>query len=397
MKREPEHPQLEVLIVAPTGQDAALLASVLAREGMASGVFKTVGELSSRLKSDAGALVVSEEALGNEAVAFLNDVFLSQEPWCDLPLIVLTGSGETTLASLRVLKKLSPAGNVTLLERPFRPITLISALQGALRARTRQYQVRALLESQAQATRIRDEFFSIASHELKTPLTSLKLQTQMSERMINSGNPAAFSAERIKKLVVATGNQVDRLTRLVEDMLDVSRISRGKLMIQRSRFDLAQLAREVLENLMPQLSAAGCEVTFTAESEVLGCWDRYRIEQVINNLLTNAIRYSPGRPVRVSVGYTQQAATVTVADQGMGIAPENLERIFGRFERAVLARNISGLGLGLYICREIMESHHGTIRAESKLGEGSAFTLELPFAEVLTNSKGSANLLFGDA
>src|SRR4051812_27280643 len=162
LKADPSHEaagaQEEVLILAPTGQDARLIALALSRESIRSHSFTDADSLIGRLASDAGALILAEEALSPQVLDQLNPVLAAQEPWSDLPIIVMTTSGETTLASVRVLHAFSPAGNVTLLERPFRPITLVSALQVALRARRRQYQVRALLESQIEATRVRDEF-----------------------------------------------------------------------------------------------------------------------------------------------------------------------------------------------------------------------------------------------
>jgi signal transduction histidine kinase len=374
-----EYPQ-QVLILAPTGQDAALITKTLEKEKLESEIYRTIEELTNRLKKDAGAILIAEEALSISGISLLNRVLDAQEPWSDIPIIVMTSGGNTTLASLQIIKEFTPSGNITLLERPFRPITLISSLQVALRARRRQYQVRDLLEFQIQATRIRDEFISIASHELKTPLTSLKLQTQINQRLLKRGDPAALSEYRVSKLVETTGTSVDRLSRLVEDMLDVSRIHSGKMHIQKSEFDLSGLVQNVVDHFMPQLAEVGSEARLSLQPEVIGCWDRFRIEQVVNNLLTNAIRYSPAQPIEITVSKTAERACLVVQDHGIGIAKENQERIFQRFERAVLSENISGLGLGLYICREIVLSHGGTIGVQSELGAGARFTVELPLS-----------------
>lgn len=367
-----------VLIHAPTGRDAFLIANVLQREGITSESFAAPDKVFARLGRDAGALLLAEEAITPPLIRDLNIFLEKQEPWSDIPVIVMTSGGETTLASLRVLRAFAPSGNVTLLERPFRSITLVSALQVALRARRRQYEVRSLLQKQAEATRVRDEFISVASHELKTPLTSLKLQAQLSKRQFRGAGAESYSRERVDKLVDSTERQVDRLVRLVEDMLDISRITTGKLAMQKGPVDLEELASEVVERISPQIAAAGCELHINLQSGINGHWDRFRIEQVITNLLTNAVRYSPGRPVWVSTERDGQKARLTIRDEGPGIAKENQERIFQRFERAVNSRSISGLGLGLYICREIAESHGGTINVQSSVGEGASFVVELP-------------------
>jgi signal transduction histidine kinase len=370
--------QQEILIVAPTGQDATLLANALRRESMFAEIYPDLERACARLREEAGVILVAEEALTESGISALRELLGRQEPWSDIPVVVMTGGGAPTLTSLRILKAFASSGSVTLLERPFRSITLISTLQVALRARRRQYQVRELLEMALQATRLRDEFISIASHELKTPLTSLKLQTQLNKRH-QAKDPAAFS-EKVTRLIHVTDTQVDRLTRLVEDMLDISRISTGKLVMQKSEFDLADLAREVVDRFMPQLKSAGCDAEVRAPAPVPGRWDRYRLEQVLNNLITNAIRYAPGKPIEIEVLLDGPRARLTVADRGKGIDPANRERIFQRFERAVDSGNISGLGLGLYICRQIVETHGGTIRVESELGLGSRFVVEVPVA-----------------
>ncbi len=368
---------MEILVLAPTGQDATLLTSALGREGLDCRAFASAEALCAYARQGAGALLMAEEALSPAAIAQVNEILRTQEPWSDLPLIVMTSSGESTLSSLRIFRAFSPAGNISLLERPFRQITLVSALQVALRARRRQYQVQELLESQVRATNIRDEFISVASHELKTPLTALKLQSQVTKRYAQN-DPNSLTKERVTKLIDMTCSQVDRLSRLVEDMLDVSRISSGKLALRKEDFDLATLVEEVVDRFQPQLEAVHCQVNIIRESDVSGEWDRYRIEQVISNLLTNAMRYAQGKPIHIRVSQTGETACLEIRDEGSGIAAQDQERIFQRFERAVVSHNISGLGLGLFICRQIVESHGGKIQLQSTLGEGSSFQVLLP-------------------
>lgn len=226
------------------------------------------------------------------------------------------------------------------------------------------------------AVKARDEFLSIASHELKTPLTSLMLQTQLLQRRQERGE--VLPPESVKRVLDQTTRQTERLARLVNDMLDISRLAAGKLALETEMFDLAELASDVVAKLGPQLSEAQCEVSVQAPEPVVGTWDRYRLEQVLTNFLTNAARYAAGKPVEVSVRRLEHRAELRVRDNGRGIAQEDQERIFRKFERAVGGREVGGLGLGLFIVREIVEMHGGTVRVESGVGRGAAFTVALP-------------------
>ena len=366
---------LAALLLCPTGQDAHLIASVLMHESVNSKVTKCLDELCKMDYEDAGVIIVAEEALTKEGVDILNDKLSNQMPWSDIPIILLTsGGGRSKQFKLKRLEVFVTSGNVTLLERPLQPLTLLSATQVALRSRKRQFQVRSLLQSQMEATKIRDEFISIASHELKTPLTSLKLQTQMTKRQIV--RPDAALAEKMRKQLDYTIHQIDRLNKLVDDMLDISRISTGKLNITKTKFDFSLLLEELIDRFTPQFEAVGIKVRTDIKPEVIGNWDSYKLEQVINNLFSNAIRYSPHKPLTITLRTQGEKAILNVKDEGMGIAAKNLERIFERFER--ISSVTSGLGLGLYITRQILDLHDGTIRAESELGQGSNFIIELP-------------------
>jgi PAS domain S-box-containing protein len=241
--------------------------------------------------------------------------------------------------------------------------------------------IKALHQRAEASLQARDEFLSIASHELKTPLTSLRLQVQTRTRKLSRGNFAAFSPDRLEKMNVNDMRQIERITRLIDDMLDISRINTGKLTIELERFDLCSLASEVIERYREHLEAQGSQVILSCCDPVEGNWDRFRIEQVLANLLTNAMKYGAGKSVEVSVSRQGTRATLKVRDHGIGIAKENLVRIFQRFERAVAAREISGLGLGLYITKQIVEMHGGSIQVESEIGEGSTFILKLPIEE----------------
>jgi len=236
---------------------------------------------------------------------------------------------------------------------------------------------RLFLEAQ-NAIRARDEFLSIASHELKTPLTSLKLQLQMALRGVDPEKNLVPSPEKLAKVLKIFNEQVNRLTNLIEDLLDVSRISAGKLILRRETLNLGQLANEVVEQFSAIATEAHCSVELKINNEVSGVWDRTRIEQTIVNLLSNAIKYAPNSPITIDVASDDANATIIVQDLGPGIPKDQHTKIFDRFERVTTSKNINGLGLGLYIVSEIVHSHSGSIRVESEAGQGAKFIVTLP-------------------
>jgi signal transduction histidine kinase len=168
------------------------------------------------------------------------------------------------------------------------------------------------------------------------------------------------------------------LGELVERLLDVSRIAGDKLAMSVEEFDLVAAVRQVVDDLRDAAVGAGSDVRLVAPACLVGQWDKARIEQAVTNLLSNAIKYGEGKPIDVSIHTVDGQARLVVADQGIGISPSDVERIFGRFERAVSMRHFGGLGLGLYVTRNIVEAHGGTIRVSSRAGHGSSFTIELP-------------------
>jgi predicted ATPase/signal transduction histidine kinase/tRNA A-37 threonylcarbamoyl transferase component Bud32 len=229
-----------------------------------------------------------------------------------------------------------------------------------------------------EAIRLRDEFLSVASHELYTPMTSLMLSLQ-------SMVPAAkaeqlLEPKALRKRLELVSRQGQRLIRLIGELLDVSRIETGSLLLMPADIELGTLVRDVVERLEPDLTRAQCALSIQASAPVNGRWDGSRLDQVVTNLLSNAIKFGPGNPIEISVSAEAGVARLAVRDHGIGISPELQERIFNRFERAVPAKHYGGLGLGLYISRRIVEAHGGSIRVESQPGAGATFTVELPCA-----------------
>jgi PAS domain S-box-containing protein len=236
----------------------------------------------------------------------------------------------------------------------------------------------ARLYAQAQrAIRLRDEFLSIASHELKTPLTPLALKLQCMKRTLPVESLGG-AAERMRADLELAQRQVRRLAELIDGLLDVSRIRAGRLQLELELVDLSALVHELVERYEPQAQRVQSRLSLDAGASILGRWDRSRLEQVVSNLLSNALKYGAGRPVHVGVSASGGTARLVVRDEGIGIEPQSLHRIFQRFERAVSERNYGGLGLGLYIAQQIMEAHGGTVSAESAPGQGATFTVTLP-------------------
>lgn len=246
--------------------------------------------------------------------------------------------------------------------------------QKEVQERNNELRVRA-----EQALKARDEFLSIASHELKTPITSLRLQVQLAKKRREQKDPLAYSMERLDALIDLTDKQTERITRLVDDMLDISRIRAGKLTIKKEEIVLHQLIAEILGRMEQTLKNAETPVSLECPEDIIGHWDKMRMEQVIVNILTNTIKYGNKQPVFIQVQTKSNRILLSFKDRGIGIALDAQDRIFERFEREVNFNEVSGLGLGLFITRQIIEAHGGKIWVESDgLNRGSTFYVELP-------------------
>jgi PAS domain S-box-containing protein len=232
-------------------------------------------------------------------------------------------------------------------------------------------------EELKRAVEARDEFLSIASHELRTPLSTLLLNLDSLKRQLSPTN----TDEKTRRKLESALRQTVRMEKLVSSLLDVARIAAGRLELEREESNLAEIVRQCVDRLGEQALGAGSPIALHGSRDIMGRWDRMRLEQVVTNLLSNAIKYGDGKPIEVSVEVEGGQAMVRVRDSGIGIAAEHLGRIFDRFERAVSARNYSGLGMGLYITRQIVEAHGGEIVVESEVGRGSIFSVLLPMGE----------------
>jgi signal transduction histidine kinase/CheY-like chemotaxis protein len=392
-KVDPESWDERVLILAPTGRDASLTGKYLAESGVSVEPCAAMEELCEKLSAGAGAALISEEALTPHALRCLVEALGRQPAWSDFPLVILT-SGGATPANLGTLKSLGEVGNTTLVERPTRVITLVSAIQSALRARRRQYQVRDHLaaEKRAQdeaiearnqadaANRAKDLFLATLSHELRTPLTAvlgwahILRNTKMDEETVRHGL-------QVIERNAASQNQ------LIDDLLDVSRIITGKLRLEVRPVELIPVIEAAVDSVRQAVDARDIElgVEFDAGSDLVR-GDPARLQQVIWNLLSNAIKFTPkGGRVEVRLEHRGSDVLIKVSDTGQGITPEFLPYVFERFRQAdgSTTRAHGGLGLGLAVVRHLVEQHGGTVSAQSA-GErqGATFMVSLPIAAV---------------
>ena len=398
-KLDHDHGDERVLILAPTGRDASLTGKYLAEAGSTVEACAGIEELCEKLSAGAGAALISEEALTPPALQCLVEALGQQPAWSDFPLVVLTGGGGISPAHLGTLKSLGEVGNMTLIERPTRVITLVSAIQSALRARRRQYQVRDHLEAEKRAqeeavearkqaesaNRAKDLFLATLSHELRTPLTAVLGWARILRSMKMDEATAQHGLQIIERNAVSQ-NQ------LIQDLLDVSRIITGKLRLNTRQVELIPVIEAAVDSVQQAVEARDIEldVEFKTESDLVR-GDPDRLQQVIWNLLSNAIKFTPkGGRVGVSLERHGSDVQIKVSDTGQGISAEFLPHVFERFRQAdgSSTRAHGGLGLGLAVVRHLVEQHGGTVSAESA-GErqGATFTVNLPIPAVNTPSE----------
>ncbi|HSC66231.1 MAG TPA: hybrid sensor histidine kinase/response regulator [Cellvibrio sp.] len=256
------------------------------------------------------------------------------------------------------------------------------------RVQVRQ-QVEALEKSQQQlhatqaelerALKMRDDFISLVAHELRTPLNTLHIETQLRQLQLQRGDLSVFNAERLNSMVERDNRQIQSMIRLINDMVDVSRVT-NNLCIRPGQVNLSQLVARVVDDFARQAEATGSCFNLELDEDVVGIWDDFRVEQIIINLITNALRYGGGKPVTVRLSAMETNVEIHVEDQGRGIPADEQQRIFEKFERLGNKDVKEGLGMGLYIARQLAEAHGGKLGVRSKLGEGSCFVLQLPLA-----------------
>ncbi len=366
-----------VLLLAPTGRDALLASRVLSEAGIGAHICTNLEDLQRGIREGAGAVLVTEDGLSLTAVADLADVLANQPTWSYLPVLVFSGGEDKGEAVAPPIRRLVEVADVTLLDRPTRKVTLISAVQAALRARKRQYQVRDFLSQLEKSVRERDQFLAMLGHELRNPLGAILTSVQLMEQK----DAKALTRER-----TVIDRQTRLLSRLVDDLLDVSRVTSGKIALERVPVDVRELVERCVQGQAVTASSRRIDLTLSLEENSLVIeGDPVRLEQIVNNLLTNALKYTPsGGQVAVTLAADGPNAEIRVKDTGVGIDPDVLSRVFDLFTQAerTLDRAQGGLGIGLTLVRSLVALHGGTVRAESSgRGEGSTFVVRLPLAQ----------------
>jgi len=330
--------------------------------------------------------VVAEEALAEADMPGLRELLDAQPAWSDLPLVLVAGAG----ARLRALvERVFPeAGNVTLLERPLNPLTLVSAIQVGLRARSRQLEVRDLLQKLQEALKQRDDFLAMLAHELRNPLAPMRNAMYLLKRL-QDPQPVVGKVRDILE------RQVNHMARMVDDLLDMARLGRGKIVLEPERLDLNVAVTAAMEDCLPAVRARSHRVTTQLSGEPLPvAADSARLDQLLSNLILNAAKFTPsGGEIFVATRRDGNMALVSVRDTGVGIRPEMLEAVFAPFAQddQTLARSAGGLGIGLSIARSIAELHGGSLVARSEgLNRGALFEAGVPLAAAPAAGRGSA-------
>jgi signal transduction histidine kinase len=304
----------------------------------------------------------------------LAELMRGSEKTMAIPIIFVTAGAIDTKHTFMGYE----AGAVDFLYKPLDPRSVRSKVRVFLELEEKRLVIKAQMEELTKALRFRDEFLSMVSHELKTPLTSLRLQLQMTLRRLTKKEGAPIDFDKLLKTFTSADRQVVNLNRLIEELIDVSRIRTGQMTIHPMALDLSLVAKEVFERMSEQLKLAQCPVKFELEEPLMVNCDSLRIEQVITNLLSNAVRYAPHGLITIRSWSDKNFAYLSIQDSGQGIRLEKQKTIFERFERDSKDPGIDGLGLGLYIVKQIVTAHRGDIELVSPPGEGAIFTLKLP-------------------
>ena len=368
---------LRVLILAPFGRDGRLMSQVLGDAGIDALTVDDGEELIAQLSHETGAILVTEEALDAKLARNLSEILSKQPPWSDLPIIILTGQPLLT-AQARSSAQLGPRANITLVDRPVRMKTLVTTAEAVLRFRTRQYEIRDLMDALERRVQERDRFLAILGHELRNPLGAILLATQMADP-----ESTKLDGEHVQRIE----RQTRHLTRLVNDLLDLSRVTSGKIVLKKRVIDFKALIVEVIQTLEAVAETQKLKLSFRCdEPRVLVEGDATRLDQIVSNVLTNALKYTPaGGHVEAMLECRNGQAILRVRDDGVGIAEERLGNIFELFAQAenAIGRAQGGMGIGLALVKNLVELHGGTVTASSDgVGKGSEFSITFPLAAV---------------
>lgn len=392
----PELPPVvqRVLLLLGTARDTKLTCELLEQHGLQSKACGNAQQLRLEIDAGAGAVLVAEECLDEGAHDALLSALDAQPAWSDLPILVLTRSGAD---SIPVGEAVASLGNVTLLERPLRVAGLVTVVRSALRARFRQYQIQANLktleearDAEALATRRKDEFLAMLAHELRNPLAPIRTGLFVLE--MDDSDPV-----RRRTLLEMMERQVDHLVRLVDDLLESSRLSRGKIQLQREPIDLKDALLRAIELSRPQIDAGGSTLALHLSGDPLPVLaDPVRIAQVFSNLLNNAARYGRrGGSIQLQAERaSDDRALVRVIDDGIGIDADTLPHVFELFTQGERGTRHAqgGLGIGLALVRSLVEQHGGQVAASSRgRGQGAEFSVWLPLSEASQPARTAAS------
>jgi signal transduction histidine kinase/ActR/RegA family two-component response regulator len=361
-----------VLIVAPAGRDAMLLHDALERTGTVALVCSDVDELLREMHDGVGMVVLTEEALNDHNVGELRRINREQPPWSDLPLVLLVSDRPPPQAQA-ALSAAETLGNVTMLDRPVRMVEFLTAIRSGLRTRRRQYEIRGYLAELRANSRAKDEFLAMLGHELRNPLSAVR----------NAGATATMDDARRGRALAIAERQLHQLGLLIDDLLDVARVTLGRIKLKKEVVVLQELVERAIESIRPAMERRSHTLHVALAPEPIRVdADGGRVEQIVCNLLANAAKYTdPGGTIRIAVERAGADAVIRVQDDGIGIAPDVLGRVFELFTQAerALDRAEGGLGVGLTIARNLAELHGGGIEARSDgLGRGSEFVVRLP-------------------
>jgi signal transduction histidine kinase len=361
-------------LVWAVGRDGPLTCGFLAEAGFQSRACRSLAELCSELGRGAGVIIVAGELLGSDAVVQLQACLAEQPPWSDIPFLVVAGPADERFGRA---PRFDDLGSVSVLHRPLSLDTLASSVGAALRARRRQYEVRDLLQQLEEAERRREEFLAMLAHELRNPLAPIRTGLQVL-RLTDSQDTTARTHAIIER-------QVGNLSRLVDDLLDVSRITRGKILLRKERICLPETLRQAADGHAALAAEKGLKVVVNAAAEALFVEaDPTRLEQMIGNVLTNAIKFTPTRgTIELSARREADSVAIRIRDSGIGIPRHMLARIFELFAQTdrPLDRAQGGLGIGLTVVKSLVELHGGSVEARSEgEGKGAEIVIRLPAA-----------------